>query len=400
MGLTRKLSFMLSIGLGLNLALLVPAASVAMQAASPGAATRPVGIIKSIAGNSITLGTDSGSEVIVVVEDATRIVQTAPGEKDLKAATPIHVQDLQVGDRLLARGKMSDDGKSVVASMVIAMKRTDISQKQQQELQDWQKRGIGGLVRSIDPAGAIVVSSGAADAKNVTLRISKDTVLRRYSTDSVKFDDAKPATLDQIKPGDQLRARGTKNADGSEIAADEVVSGTFHNIAGTVSAIDSGKSSIRVMDLVTKKTVTVRITGDSQLRKLPPMMAQRIAARLKGSATGAPSGQAGAAGNPTGGAGHGGNAPGGEAGPARGGNGAPDLQQFLSRMPASALSDLQKGDAVMVVTTEGSASSDMTAITLLSGVEPILTASPNGGNAATLLTPWSLGSGGGDAGNQ
>jgi len=58
---------------------------------------------------------------------------------------------------------------------------------------------------------------------------------------------------------------------------------------------------------------------------------------------------------------------------------------------------LQKGDAVMLVTTEGSADSPLNVITLLTGVEPILTAAPNGQGAAMLLSPWSLGSSGGEA---
>jgi hypothetical protein len=76
--------------------------------------------------------------------------------------------------------------------------------------------------------------------------------------------------------------------------------------------------------------------------------------------------------------------------------GPPDFQQMLKRMPAVTLADLQKGDAVMIVTTEGTASTQPTAITLLSGVESILSASPNGNQAAMLLSPWNLG-GGGDA---
>jgi hypothetical protein len=67
-------------------------------------------------------------------------------------------------------------------------------------------------------------------------------------------------------------------------------------------------------------------------------------------------------------------------------------------MPASNLSDLQKGDAVMIVTTEGAEGGAVTAITLLAGVEPILEASPAGGQSS-LLSAWSLGGApGGDAG--
>jgi hypothetical protein len=66
-------------------------------------------------------------------------------------------------------------------------------------------------------------------------------------------------------------------------------------------------------------------------------------------------------------------------------------------MPAVTLTDLQKGDAVMIVTTQGTANTEPTAITLLSGVEPILSASPNSTRAAMLLSPWNLGGAGADA---
>ena len=69
-----------------------------------------------------------------------------------------------------------------------------------------------------------------------------------------------------------------------------------------------------------------------------------------------------------------------------GGGGIADLQQMISRMPASALADLQKGDAVMMVATEGRANGQSTVITLLGGVEPILEASPKG-SASTILSP-------------
>ena len=79
----------------------------------------------------------------------------------------------------------------------------------------------------------------------------------------------------------------------------------------------------------------------------------------------------------------------------QGGNGPPDLQRMLSRLPNSTLADLQKGDAVMIVSTEGTDSGPVTAITLLAGVDAILTASPNQ-SASTLLSPWSLNASGGE----
>ncbi len=65
---------------------------------------------------------------------------------------------------------------------------------------------------------------------------------------------------------------------------------------------------------------------------------------------------------------------------------------MISRLPTSALADLKTGDAVMIVASEPSpGSTAVTAITLLSGVEPILTANPNGG---MNLSGWNMGGGG------
>jgi hypothetical protein len=378
-------------------ALALTGSGVAQDAAA--AIAKPVGTVKAVAGNTITLTTDAGATVNVVVGETTRMVRTAPGQKDLKDAAPAQLQDVQVGDRILARGKASSDGASVQAGVVIVMKAADVAAKQQQERDDWQKRGIGGLVTAIDATkGDVTISiSSLSGSKAATVHVAKDTVIRRYAPDSVKFDDATAGTLDQVKVGDQLRARGTKNADGSELAAQEIVSGTFRNVAGTVISTDAAKQEINVMDLATKKPIVLKIATDSQLRELPAMMAQRIATRLKGGAaddTAGGAGQAGAASSP-GKAGEG--APGGGNGGQRAGVRG-DFQQMLGRLPAVTIADLQKGVAVMIVATEGSATSSPTAITLLSGVEPILTAAPKGGQAAMLLSPWNLSGSGGDAG--
>jgi hypothetical protein len=380
-------------------------AGQAAQQAAPNPAARPVGTIKSIAGKTIVLTTNEGAEVTIQVQDDARVVRIEPGAKDLKDAAPLQLEDLQAGDRILIRGAMGPDGKTVLAASVIAMKSADIATKQQHEREEWQKHGAGGLVTAVDPAsGAITISTSAQGAaKEVKVQVAPQTILRRYAPNSVKFDDAKPAPIDQIKVGDQLRARGTRSAAGTEIAADEVVSGTFRNIAGTVSAVDAVAGTITVMDLMAKKAVTVKITSDSQLRKLPPMIAQGIAMRLKGTPETAPAGGSAngtasstpkptetAAAHPAGGQ------AGGPGGAGRAGGG--DLQQALSHMPAVKLAELQKGDAVMIVATGGAQENDVTAITLLGGVEPILQASPAGG-ASNLLAQWSLGGApaGGDA---
>lgn len=372
----------------LVLTLLAPASafvafSQAAQTAPQSASTaRLLGTVTAVSGNTITLKSDKGVVSTVTVSDTTRIVRTEPGQKDLSSATAIHLQDLAVGDRVLVRATPGEAENTYAAQAVIAMKQSDIAQKQQQDREDWQRRGAGGLVKSADAAsGTIVVTSGS---RTITIHTSPKTIVRRYAQDSVKFDDAKASSLDQIKPGDQLRARGERNADGTEITADEIVAGTFRNIAATVASVDAGAQTATVNDLVTKRPVTIHFTSDSQMRKLAPETAQMIAARLKGGAV--PQQGQGMMQRPVSASGPAG--PGGPQGQ-RGG----DMQQVLQRAPSVQISDLHKGDAVMIVATEGSADS-ATAITLLAGVEPMLQASTKG-SQSLFSSSWSLG--GGDA---
>jgi hypothetical protein len=358
------------------------------QTPSPSSITKPFGTVKLVNGNTITLTTNSGSDVDVLVEDSTRLVKTAPGQKDLKGAIPIQLKDVQAGDRVLVIGTAADDGRSVLGSTVIVMKKTDIADKQQLDREDWQKRGVAGLVKTVDSAaGTIAISSPAGGAsKTIVVHTSKGTIVRRYSPDSVKFDDAKLGAIDQIKAGDQLRARGNRSPDGDELTAEEIVSGTFRNIAGTVISAEPSKNTVSILDLLTKKPVVVQVTGDSQLRKLPEFAAQRMAMRLRGVSPETPGLPAAPAPAPSAGE----NAPDTRRPGARQGGGA-DFQQMLGRLPEVKLADLQKGDAVIVVATQGTETSAPSAITLLSGVEALLTASPA---AASVLSPWSLSSGG------
>jgi hypothetical protein len=410
-----KLKTTLSFSLALLVASLMSAPTLGAQAAN-----RYLGTITAITGTTLTVKTDAGEVHQVLVPADASIKQVAPGQKDLSSAQTIQFTDLASGDRVLVRLDPNSTGDPPQALQVIAIKQADVAAKQQKDREDWQRRGVGGLVKSVDAgSGVIVLTSGAgATAKTVTVQTTKATVLRRYAPTSVRFDDAQPAPIDAIHAGDQLRARGTKNADGTTLAAEEVVSGSFRNISGVVVSVDAASSTLVIKDLATKKPVTVHVTADVQMRRLPDRMAQMLAARLKGSSgSGQGSGfgqgsgaqQAGASGGPTrtgqgqgtgggqgsgqgGGAGQGaggGQFPGGGQG---GGQGGGDLQQMLSRAPSIQLSDLLKGEAVMIVSTEGA--SEVTAVSLLAGVEPLLQAPEASQN---LLANWSMGGGGAEA---
>lgn len=392
--------FAAALVLAAQAATLTHAGFALQQGAAQSSATRVIGTIKSIVGSTITLKSDAGADVSVVVDDSTKFVRVAPGQTTLQGASVIHLQDLQAGDRILVRGQPGSAGAPMHAASVIAMTRTDLQAKHTAEEQAWQ-RGVGGLVKSIDPAsGTISITMTAmSGTKTVAIHTNKDTILRQYAPDSVQFSEAKPGTIDQIHPGDQLRARGTRSADGNDFDAQEIVSGAFRNIAGTITEIDKSANTVSVKDLISKRTFLVKFTPQSEIRQLQPRMAQFIAMRLKNTQSGGPQG---AAGSGAMGGNRGAGGPPGEQGAGsgrfqRGGGAGGDLQQMLNRLPPATLGDLQKNEAVMIVSTEGAVSGEVTAITLLGGVEPILEA-PSGAQAMTL-SPWSL-SGPAEGGDQ
>jgi hypothetical protein len=385
------------------------ALSIALLAAVPllnaQAPARVVGTITAITGNTITVKTDADGERSVAVPSATPIKRVAPGQKDLSAAESIQFGDLATGDRVLVKLDPDAPGATPQALQIVAIKQSDVAMKQQKDREDWQRRGVGGLVKSVDAqSGDIMLSSGfGATAKTVIVHTTKATILRRYAPASVQFDAALPAPMGSIHSGDQLRARGAKSADGSEIKADEVVSGTFRNISGTITSVDAAGSTMVMKDLATKKPVTVHITADAQMRRLPERMAQMLAMRLKGTANGQAGGgaiQSAASPSPQHNGGQftsQGSGQGGGSGQSSGGQGGMggDPQQMLSRLPAIQLADLRKGDAVMLVSTDDA--TEVTGITLLAGVEALLEAPAASQN---LLNNWSLGSGSAEAAAQ
>lgn len=372
--------------IGLLGLLLLTAASINLTAQT---STRVLGTLTELNGNALTVKSDAGQLQSFTVTADTIFKRIAPGQKDLSTADTITLADITKGDRVLVTLDTSTPPNAV---RIIAIKQQDLALKQQKDSEDWQKNGVGGLVKSVDSSSnGIQITSGiGAAAKTITIHTSPSTILKRYAATSVNYDQAKPAPFTTIHVGDQLRARGTKSADGTDLVATEIVSGTFLNLSGKLDSIDTAASTISLKDLTTKKTVTVHITADAQMRQLPDQMAQALGARLKAGTNGnavpttASSGtqsQSGAQ-RPSYGNGSGGT----------NGAGARDPQQMLNRAPQIHLADLKKGDVVMMVATDDG--TQVTAITLLSGVEPLLEAPAA---SKDLLSNWSVGSGGGEA---
>ncbi len=341
-----------------------------MAVGAQGPVPRTSGTVKAATATSLTVTAAPGQDVMVTVTSDAKVLQVAPGSKDLSAAAPIALSGIVAGDKVLITGTAGDAPGALHATRVIVMKSAAIAETHAAEAAAW-RDGSGGVVKTVNAgAGVIMMSSGL---KMLTVQTSAATKFRHYSGDSVRFEDAVTSQLADIKPGDQLRVRGAKSADGNTITAEEIVAGTFRHFSGLLTAIDATAGTVTLKDLASKKTVTVKVSGNSDVRRLPPAMAARFAAKPGAAAAGA------------------------GAGGARAGAGAgADLSQMLSRLPTESLGGLKVGDAVMIVATQAAAdSTQATAVTLLTGVEVILQGSPEG---EMQLTPWSVGGGGPDTG--
>ncbi len=403
--------------------------------------TRVIGELKSIdsAAKQITVKTDANSLVTVTVADSTAYSRIPPGAKTLDKATKITFADLGEGDRVLAMGKVAEDYKSAMARSLVVMSKADIAKKQEAERVEWRRRGILGVVSAVKPDKKEVTIStrSAMGTQAVVIPISDKLDMRRYAPDSIKFSEAKPSTFAEFKVGDQVRALGNKSADGTQFSPEKIVSGSFRVVAGTVTAIDPATGELKINDLQSKKSLTVVVKADSVIRKFPDMAAmaaaQRAAAAGAKPGAGGPGAGAGGpkpgapatgAGAPAAGAGAGAGAAGpkpGATGPTvnqgagqpatakpqpkpgtagaptpQGAPQAPSIQDMLDRLPPITAAQLKVGDIIIVSSTNGADPSRLTAITLISGADTLLTMlapRPAGAGQAVPNPAAGLGSG-------
>jgi hypothetical protein len=332
------------------------------------------------ASKQIFVKTDAGAVVVVSVSDATRVLKNPPGETKLDKATPMQLSEITAGDRIFALGKLSADGKTLPGPRaVIINTKAEVAARHEAETAEWRRRGMVGVVSAVNPeTKEITVTTRAAEGpKPVVIPAGGATVkLRRYAPDSIKFADAKPSTFAEVKVGDQLRAKGDRSEDGTHFTPEEVVTGSFRTAVGTITAVDPAKNEITITQAQDNKPLTIVVRPDSVLKQfqIPPEVAAMMAGG--GGAPGGPGGgnaggNAGARPAPQGGQGGGqGNAQGG--GGRRMGGGGDFVQQMLERMPAVTLAELKPGTMVIVSSTVGVDPARVTAIQLVSSIEPLV----------------------------
>jgi len=334
------------------------------------------GDVTSIDEKKIVVNAKTGA-VDVMLTDKTEFKRVSAAKPDLASATGAARTDIAVGDLLMVTGIMAGDGKSMPARAVYLMTKADISAKQAKEAGEWRTRGIAGKVVTVNPAtNQITVEvRGLAASTNVMVTPKDEVKFLRYASDSVRYDEAKQSSLAEIKAGDMIRALGDKSSDGTALSAEQILTGAFQTIAGTVKTVDAATNEVVITDLQTKKDVTIVIGETSVLKKFPAEMAERMAGMQMMAAGGARPVGGGArpvggppAGQTPGGARQAGMpGPGGQRGGAQGG-----LDDMLDRMPTITAADLKTGDMIAISSTKSGPNEKVKAIKLVAGVEPFL----------------------------
>lgn len=354
------------------------------QAADPGITpNRAAGEVKAIdsAARQLVLKTDAGSLITVVLADSTVYMRIAPGETSLDKATKVTFAEVGEGDRVLALGKVAEDRKTVTARNVVVMNKADIAKKQEAERAEWKRRGVVGIITVVKPeTKEITISSRSmAGQQSLVIPVSDKVEMKRYAPDSIKFADAKVASFDELKVGDQVRALGDKNPDGTAFTAEKVVTGSFRMVSGVVTAVDAATGEVKITDGQTKQPLTIVVKQDSVLRKFPAAGEMAGMGMMMGrgpGANGAPAGAppaSGQAGNrPAAGGTQGAPGAGGPGGGQRMGAGGMNIQDLIERLPTIAVADVKVGDTIIVSSTKGADPTRLTAISLLSGADSLL----------------------------
>ena len=379
--------------------LLVVAAAAFAQTPGPSPAPQISGVIGEVkaidaATNQVQVRSDDGVVATVGINDKTQYKRMALGAKSLTGATDVTLADVGQGDRIWARWRPGTDQKTTPAAQLVIMSKADLAKKQQQEKAEWQKRGISGIVASVNPSTQeITVSSRSlmGQGTNVIIPVNEKVLMRRYPPDTIpKYSEAKPGKFEEVKVGDQLRALGDKSADGTRMTAEEVVFGTFKIAGGTVTALDVANNQVKINDLQTKKPLTINFKPDTVIRRFPeggammlggmggpggPGAGQQGQARPQGQGqTQTQTAQSPAATpgqKPQGAGGPQGAGPGGPQG-ARPGGGGGNMADMLERLPVISLNELKVGDTILLSSLPGADPTQLTAISLVSGVEPLL----------------------------
>ncbi|HEX6186001.1 MAG TPA: hypothetical protein VFZ44_19080 [Pyrinomonadaceae bacterium] len=329
----------------------VPPQAAQQAAANP----RVFGTVTTIdpAAMRATIQTDAGETVTVTFAADTRYLRVPPEAQTFESGTKIMLAEVGVGDRVYAGGRYEAETKSVAARLLVVMSKSDIERRRESERAEWKRRGLAGTVSAVDvQKQEITVQVRSREgAKSMTLGVGPDTVFRRYVPDTVKFSEARPSSLADLKAGDQLRALVKQGGEGVRPVCEEVVSGEFLTVGGTVTAVDASKGEIKINLLKTQKPLTINLKPETLLRRAgPEVLAALGSAGQRPAASPQPGTAAPAAPSPKG----------------------VDIQEMLDRLSPLAFDQVKPGQMIVVSSTKGADPNRVTAITVIAGLDTLL----------------------------
>jgi len=256
--------------LGAVLATAAAAAGVRGQDTAPKKPGGTIGDLVAVdtAHGTLTIKTTAGAEARATVTASTEYLLIEPGKTDLKGAVAVTLADVKVGDRVWARGAPGADG-AIAARQVVVMSADAIADRNRRDAQDWQRRGVMGEVRAVDPAtGELSVESYRGDA--IVVAIGTGTTLRRLKAGTTDLASAESIALGDIHAGDQVAARGERTPDGARLTAETVLAGTFPRpVRGRVAAVDAAKGEVRIA-VREGQEMTLTLGDGALVRKLTP----------------------------------------------------------------------------------------------------------------------------------
>jgi hypothetical protein len=329
------------------------------------AQTRMVGEVTAVdkTTNQVTIRTDAGESLTIATNESSSVLRLPAGETSAQKATKITIGDISVGDRIFAKGSVGGGGKAVVVSQIVVTgSGASVAASPDPARQRAERgRGLNGRVTALNPAKkeVSVQSRSREGVGTITILTSEGTRFFRYAPDSLNIKDASRSSFAGLKVGDQVRALGETNEDGTRFTADEIISGLMARTGGQITAVNAPANEITIKNNQTGQTITVAVGTRSSLRRV----SAEDAASFEASRPARPDRPASTAGQterPR----ERQQRPAGEerrARPVRG------VQELLENLPAIKVSDLKKGDTVFVTGTQGADPTHVTAIMLVTG---------------------------------
>jgi hypothetical protein len=295
-----------------------------------------------VAAMQLAVKPDTGATQVFAIGPDTEVMRVPPGETTLERARPGALGDLALGDRVLASFV---DGLPE-ARRIVVVTLGDIARRNEAERADWQRRGVSGVVTARTGDDVTIAVRAAQTGQTAVLAISPQTKVRRYAAGSVKFTAAVPGSIAEIAVGDQVQARGAKSADGSRIAADDIVFGTFLTKIGSITAVNRETHEIEIAEAADGRAWKIHLTAESQMKTMPDMRAVLAVASSGRHASAPPA-----------------------AVPAPHSVPITDMARTLLALPPARLDDLKIGGGVVVTSAASPKPGELTAILLLTNAD-------------------------------